>query len=138
MTSLGNRQGLKVKCMVEPTKTYEIVLRRDEIADYIRLNLANFRRVFLSLDHAAGLIRDRDDHLTEVLHSLADILRGVLADRYGVDFRPASDLGPDDAVELGHALRVLARLVDEAARPRQDEVVKWQNDRLPGPPDSGS
>ena len=121
--------------MVEPTRTYEIVLSRDEVPDYIRLNFANFRSVFASLDHAASMVRDRDDHLTEVLHSLADILRGILAERHGVDFRPASDLGPDDSVDLGHAQRVLARLVDDVVQFPQDRVVDWGNDRLPGPHD---
>jgi hypothetical protein len=121
--------------MTEPTTAYEVVLRRDEIADYIRRNLPAFRRIFLSLDEVAAILRDQDDHLTEVLHSLADILRGVLAEVHGVDFRPTSELGPDDTIDLNHAVRVLAGLVDEIPQLRNNRVVESRSEPLPGPGD---
>jgi hypothetical protein len=122
--------------MAHRTTAYEVILCRDEIADHIRRNLPSFRQVFLSLDHLAGVVRAEDDDLTEVVNSLADVLRGVLVERHGVDFRPTSDLGPDESIDLSHALRVLTQLVVELTQRRADRVLDSGNERLPDLSDS--
>ena len=124
--------------MSEPTTVYEVVLRRDEIAEFIRCNLSNIRHVFGSLDHLAGAVRNNDDHLTEVVNSVADILRGVLAERHGVDFRPTSDLGSDEVIDLSHTIHVLTRLVGELVSLPSCGALEASNDQLTDLSDSAT
>ncbi len=92
---------------------YEVILRRHDVAEYITKNLSAVQHVFASLDFLAAAIAPHDAEWTEVINSLADLLRGTLAERHGVDISPTSCLGPSEPIDLEHTMRVLGRIVGE-------------------------
>ena len=79
------------------------------IEDVDRLKAA-----FAALDHLAADVDGHSDLVMEMTNVVADLLRGVVASVHGVDVRPSSELGPHEAVDLGHSLGVLTRIVAEA------------------------
>jgi hypothetical protein len=102
---------------------YEVILRGPELDPLIRANLLPIKQVFLSMDGLAESIREDDPELMEVVNTLADVLRGVLATWHGVDIAPNSEIGPDEPIDLKHALHVLRVLLPESPPSEVDQSL---------------